>query len=262
MSRELDERLKDMLVSGLDTVEMTDEADRRVLAGIHQQIKERSNIMRYPKKRLVVAIAAAVVVTGTITAVAAGKIVGLVSGSSREGMVHSAAELEKMAEKNLDADIHIAEVLSDGSAFKEGLVTDVKGVDEEGNTMVSYPEVIAMYGADGQISLSIERGAAGIPEDTSPNQKEEEYKGIVLGGREDNYLFLPPDSTPSEEDLKLEAEGRLYISYGSSEVERKAFKNVHWEKDGVKYLLFTFGDKSLDELTEMAKAYLDAAMEQ
>ena len=262
MSKELDERLKRMLVSELDTVEMTAEEDRRVLAGIHQQIRERSNIMRYPKRKLIVAIAAAVVVTGTITAVAAGKIVGLVSGSSREEMVHSAAELEVMANKSLEADIHIAEALSDGSAFKEGLVTEVKGLDEDGNTVVSYPEVYAMYGADGQISLSMERGAAGVPDDSSPNQKEEAHNGIVLGAREDNYLFLPPDSSPSEEDLKLEAEGKLYISYGSSEVERQSFKNVHWEKDGVKYLLFTFGDKNLDEMMEMAKAYLDETMRQ
>ena len=262
MSKELDERLEQMLVSGLDTVEMTDEADRRVLAGIHQQIRERSNIMRYPKKRMVVAIAAAVVVTGTITAVAAGKIVGLVSSTNRNEAIHSAVELEKMAEKSLDGNVYIAETLSDGSAFHMGFVTDVKGVDEAGNQVVSYPEVTAMYGADGQISLSIERRAAGIPKDTSPNQKEEAYQGVVLGVREDNYLFLPPDSTPSEEDLKLEAEGKLYISYGSSEIERKSFKNVYWEKDGLNYLLFTFGDKNLDELTEMAKAYLDSAIAQ
>lgn len=259
MSKELDERLKKMLATGLDTVEMTDEADRRVLAGIHQQIKERSKIMKYPKKRMVVAIAAAILVTGTITAVAAGKIVGLHSGINKNESVHTAAELEQMAAKRLEGDIHIAEMLSDGSGFKEGFVTDVKGVDEAGNTVVTYPEVYAMYGADGEITLSIERGAAEIPDASSPDQKQETYNGIVLGASEDKYLFLPPDASPSEEDQKLEEEGKLYISYGSSETERESFKNVHWEKDGVKYLLFTFGDKDLDELFSIAKAYIDEA---
>lgn len=259
MSKELDKRLKGMLVSELDTVKMTDEADRRVLAGIHKQIKERSNIMRYPKKKLIVAIAAAVAVTGTITAVAAGKIVGLVSSTGPDQAVHSTTELENQAEKRLNAKIYIADTLADGSAFKEGYITDVGGLDEEGNTVVTYPEVYAMYGADGQVSLSIAKLAAGIPEDETINLREETYNGIVLGGREDQYLFLPPDTKPSEEDLKLEAEGKLYISYGSSEIERKMFRTVNWEKDGIKYLLFTFGDQSLDELFGMAKGYLDEA---
>lgn len=259
MSKEMDERLKGMLASGLDTVEMTDEADRRVLAGIHQQIKERSNIMKYPKKRMVVAIAAAILVTGTITAVAAGKIVGLASSGSANPEVQTVAELEKIAAERLGGKVHIAEMLSDGSAFNGGSVVDVKGVDEGGNTVVSYPEIQAMYGAGGAISLSVERGAAGIPEASSPNQVEETYNGVVLGAREDQYLFLPPDTTPSEEDLKLEEAGKLYISYGSSEIERKSFKNVSWKKDGLKYLLFTFENKSLDDLINIAKAYIDEA---
>lgn len=259
MDKELDERLRDMLASGLDTVKMTDEADRRVLAGIHKQIKERSNIMKYPKKRMVVAIAAAILVTGTITAVAAGKIVGLVSGGNANPEVQTVAELENIAAERLGGKVHIAEMLSDGSAFNGGSVVDVKGIDEGGNTVVSYPEIQAMYGAGGAISLSIERGAAGIPEASSPNQVEETYNGVVLGAREDQYLFLPPDTTPSEEDLKLEEAGKLNISYGSSETERKSFKNVSWEKDGLKYLLFTFENKSLDDLINIAKAYIDEA---
>lgn len=65
--------------------------------------------------------------------------------------------------------------------------------------------------------------------------------------------------TGNEEDLKLEEAGKLNISYGSSETERKSFKNVSWEKDGLKYLLFTFENKSLDDLINIAKAYIDEA---
>lgn len=259
MDKELDERLRDMLASGLDTVKMTDEADRRVLAGIHKQIKERSNMMKYPKKRMVAAIAAAILVTGTITAVAAGKIVWLESGGSVNPEVQTVAELEKIAAERVGGKVHIAEMLSDGSAFNGGSVRDVKGIDEGGNTVVTYPEVQAMYGAGGTVSLSIERSVEGIPEDTIPNQVEESYNGVVLGAREDQYLFLPPGTTPSEEDVKLEEAGKLCISYGSSEIERKSFKHVSWEKDGMKYMLITFENKSLNDLISMAKAYIDEA---
>lgn len=259
MDKELDERLRDMLAPRLDTVKMTDEADRRVLAGIHKQIKERSNMMKYPKKRMVAAIAVAILATGTITAVAAGKIVGLISVGGGSEEFHTVAELENAAANRLEGKVHIAEMLSDGSVFKEGYVQDVEGVDEGGNTVVSYPEVQVMYDSGNLISLSIVRGAAGIPEASSPNQLEETYNGIVLGAREEQYLFLPPDASPSEEDLKLEEAGKLSISYGSSEIERKSFKNVSWKKDGMKYMLSTFGNKSLDDLISMAKAYIDEA---
>lgn len=259
MNRDMDARLKERLASEIDTVSMTEEADRRVLAGIHQQIEERGNIMKYPKRKMVVAIAAAIAVTGTITAIAAGKIVGLVSGTNQDEAITSVAELEEKAEQRLEADLYITEALSDGSAFKEGYIMDVKGVDEAGNMVTSYPSVTAMYGTDGRISLSVEKVNDMIPKSPTANQKEEEYKGILLGATEDQYLFLPPEVTPSEDDLKLQDEGKLYISYGSSEIERKAFKNVEWTKDGLQYLLYTYDDKSLDEMLEIAKGYIDAA---
>lgn len=116
-----------------------------------------------------------------------------------------------------------------------------------------------MYGTSGRISLSVQKTNDMIPNASTPNQKEEEYNGILLGATEDQYLFLPPDVTPSEEDLKLQDEGKLYISYGSSQEERKVFRNVSWTKDGLQYLLYTYEDKSLDEMINMAKAYIDAA---
>lgn len=259
MNRDMDAKLKERLASELDTVSMTEEADRRVLAGIHQQIEERGNIMKYPKRKMIVAIAAAIAVTGTITAIAAGKIVGLVSGTNPSEAIVSVAELEGKAEQQLGTDLYIAEALSDGSAFKEGYVMDVKGMDEAGNMVTSYPEVTAMYGTSGRISLSVQKTNDMIPNASTPNQKEEEYNGILLGATEDQYLFLPPDVTPSEEDLKLQDEGKLYISYGSSQEERKVFRNVSWTKDGLQYLLYTYEDKSLDEMINMAKAYIDAA---
>lgn len=259
MNKNLDGRLKELLTSELDTVEMSEEADRRVLAGIHQQMHERRTIMRYPKKRMIVAIAAAIAVTGTITAIAAGRIAGLVSSTNRNEAILSVAELEEKAGKHLGSKVYIADTLSDGTAFTEGYIEEVNGVDEAGNQVASYPEVDVSYGEVKGINLSIHRPVAEIPEVEQQNQQEEEYQGILLGVKEDNYLFLPPDAKPSEEDQKLEAEGRLYISYGSSEEQREVFRNVSWTKDGLNYLLYTYGDKSVDELLEIAKAYIDGA---
>ena len=57
-------------------------------------------------------------------------------------------------------------------------------------------------------------------EPASDGDYEELYEGICLRGQEDEYLFLPPDQKPSEEDESREAAGELYISYGSVVEER------------------------------------------
>lgn len=54
---------------------------------------------------------------------------------------------------------------------------------------------------------------------------------------ESNYRFYPPDVEPTEEDRKLEAEGKLYISYGSSEIESTTFQSIQWEADGLEYIM-------------------------
>lgn len=257
MNKNLDDRLKDLLTSELDTVEMTEHTDRRMLAGIHQQIQERSNIMKYPKKRMIMVAAAAIVALGTITAIAAGKVVGLVTSTNRNEAIHSTVELAEDAQKQLGTKLYIPDALSDGLAFAEGQIVDVNGVDEAGNTITTYPELRAMYGANCEVSIVMYRPVAGVAESAQTFLREEEYNGIMLGANEYSYLFLPPDATPSEEDLKLEAEGKLSIGYGSSEEQRDIFKTVEWTIDGVNYMLDTFSDKSLDEMMGFAKAYLD-----
>ena len=63
---------------------------------------------------------------------------------------------------------------------------------------------------------------------------------------------------PSEEDESREAAGELYISYGSVEEERCVYKNMMWEKDGLSYTMMTSADRTLEEMAELAKAYIDS----
>ena len=86
---------------------------------------------------------------------------------------------------------------------------------------------------------------------------EEEYRGINLQVKVEQYLFLPPNKEPSESDKALSAEGKLFIGFGSSEEERKVFKNVSWIKDDLQYKLFTYSNKSLEEMVSLAKGIVD-----
>ena len=152
----------------------------------------------------------------------------------------------------------LEEKLADGSAFEEGQITQVQGLDEAMNQVMSYQELTAQYG---DINLSVMRKEDKISaegEETQEADYEETVGDICFTGTEDNYLFLPPDAQPSKEDAALEAAGELYISYGTEQEERKVYRNIEWEEDGLCYMLFTDREMALSELGELAKAYVEA----
>lgn len=258
MSKHWDGQMRERMAEELDAVELNKDTENRILNEIHNQVrKERRTIMKYPKKRLIIIVAAAIAAIGTMTAIAAGRIVGLSSGSKGTEAVHSAQELMAQAKQSLGADLYIAESLSDGSAFAQGYVKEVEGQDENGNTVMSYPEINAHYGTGGEFFLTAHKTVSGLPEEPMTAQTVINYNGVELTAKEDQYLFLPPDAEPSEADLKLQEEGKLAISYGSQTEEREVFRHIGWTRDGVEYLLSTFEDTSLDEMIGMAKAYID-----
>lgn len=151
----------------------------------------------------------------------------------------------------------VAEALGDGLQFSDGHVTDVDGIDEEGKRVDSYPEVYVHYQGDLDVTLSVSRPLENLPGTEAEYTLEETYQDILLQGKVDQYLFLPPSQEPSEEDRKLEEEGRLMISYGSETEQRKAFKSIAWNEDGLHYLLFSFDEIGLEELTGYAKEIID-----
>lgn len=89
---------------------------------------------------------------------AAGKI-GWASHSDRNEDILTISKLEETASDRLEANLVIPESLMDGSAFANGQVNEIQGVDEKQNVMVTYPEVYVMYGeeGDGSITLSISK---------------------------------------------------------------------------------------------------------
>lgn len=216
--------------------------------------------MRFQGRKMVAAAAVILAMTGTITAVAAGKITGLFSSTNKMDAITTAKELEEKGSKELGEALLLADTLADGSRFQEGYITEIQAVDDSGNTVGTYPEISIQYG-DYFFSVIRERDREIMEENQEPasdGDYEELYEGICLRGQEDEYLFLPPDQKPSEEDESREAAGELYISYGSVEEERCVYKNMMWEKDGLSYTMMTSADRTLEEMAELAKAYIDS----
>lgn len=253
MSEKWERQLKEELESGMKQISWDKVQEREALEGIHKGLHQRRGLMKISKKKMIPVFAAAVLLVGSITAVAAEKITILITSTNPREAISSVQELEKKAEKKMDADIKLVETLADGSMYQEGFLAEVKEQDSEGNSLAVYPEVKAHYG---DITLGIMKGY--ISEDERTPDKSEEYRGYTINTYQDTYLFLPEEGMESEEDLKLEDEGKLFISYGSSEEERMEYKHVSWKDGEVKYSLSTFGDKTIEEMIEAAKQYIDA----
>ncbi|MDR1771759.1 MAG: hypothetical protein LBS02_14170 [Hungatella sp.] len=255
-----DDRLKQIIKTGLDQVKPDAQAENRCLREIHKKIEMRSGIMKFNKKRMVAALAAVCTITvmGTVTAIAGGKITGLLSYTSRDEMVHSKAELIQLAESQMGTAPKLVDAFSNGLSFNEGSITKIEGRDENQNSLISYPELYIGYGKNNRVALDIYEYQDMIPQGSSAVKKQDVYQDITLKAFEDNYLFLPPDATPSAEDTKLEEEGKLMISYGSDKEERKVYRYVSWSENGMEYSLSSFDDLSCDDLIGMAKEVIDA----
>lgn len=249
--------LEQQLRADMDRIPFTELQKQESLRQIHRAVRERRGNMRFHGKRMVIAVAAAMMVTGTITAIAAGKIVGLYSSSDITKDVHSVAELQQQGTAVLGEELVLKEALADGTAFEKGQLIEVQGLDEGRNQVASYQELTAQYGG---ISLSVMRTGDRILTDGGKRQEadyQETAGGICFTGTEDPYLFLPPDARPSAEEAALEKAGALFISYGTEQEERKVYRNVAWEKDGLYYMLLTDREMTLFELGELAKAYAE-----
>ena len=256
----MDDRLKQVIKAELDRIQPDARAENRCLGEIHKKIEMRSRIMRFNKKKMVAALAAMCTITvlGTVTAIAGGKITSLMSSSSRNEIVHSKNELIRLAESQMGTVPKLVDGFSNGLAFNEGSMTMVKGMDENQNLLIAYPELYAGYGENNRASLDIYQHQDMVLQESSAAIKQEVYKDITLEAHEDNYLFLPPDVKPSAEDSKLEEEGKLMISYGSDKEERKVYRYVNWNENGMEYSLSSFDDLSCDDLIVMAREVVDA----
>lgn len=254
MARTSEEQLKCFINTELDSITPDMDEERRLLE-IHKELNKRSNCMKFRKNKLAAAFTAMVIITvlGTVTAVAGGKITSLVSGTDKD--VNTITELRELSKDKMKASPKFPDKFSNGMAFVKGNISHVKGMDEDNNQVITYSEAYAEYGNNPQVILSSQVHQA-ILEENQSGQKEV-YQGVELNSSVMQYVFLPEGQEPSEEDKKLQEEGKLMISYGSDQEERKLFKSVNWSENGIDYTLFTFENEELNSMTAMAKEVID-----
>lgn len=255
MARTSEEQLKHFINTELDSITPDMDEERRLLE-IHKKLSKRSNFMKFRKNKFAAAMTAMLVITvlGTVTAVAAGKITGLISVNDNN--TQSIVELRELSKTQMKTSPKLPDNFKNGMTFANGYLSKVKGVDENKNEMMTYSEAYAEYGESPQVTLTAHMHMDEISEENEPGQKEV-YQGVELNSSQVQYLFLPEGQEPSEKDKKLQDEGKLAISYGSDQEERLLFKSVTWSENGIDYLLFSSDNMELNSLTAMAKEVID-----
>ena len=222
MNSSWEDKIKTQLAEEIHSVDFSKETQDRILNRVHGQIRKRRIRMKMDRKYTGVILAAALVVIGGITAIGAGKIAFTSGGHSLEEEVENLAELSEMAEEKLGGSVRIPENLAEGITFSSGIVNDVDAWDEEHQKVGSFLEAMVFYrdGNGKSYTLTISKPLEGIQKSYT-GIVTQTYQGMELSGKVDQYLFLPPDQKPSEEERQLEAEGKLFISYGSDEAEHE-----------------------------------------
>lgn len=207
-------------------------------------------------KKILVA-AAAIVAVGAMTVFGAGKVIGYSSSVNKNKVDYKNAREIRQAEDQLGAVPRAPQQFANGLIFDSGYFTMVDGMDENDNIVDSFPEIMITYGD--AIFLHISPVGAYSSDEEIPAVHSRQSGSISINAYTMDYLFLPPDASPSAEDLALEEAGRLAISYGAVEEERETYRYVTWHEDGLKYLLSTFDvNYELEELLDMAEEVLAA----
>ncbi len=216
--------------------------------------KEDIFMRKMNMKKAAAAAVMACALTGTVC-VAAVKMSGYSTGSSSAlTETENFADIAKL-EKKAGADTNAVKEFANGFAFDTANIIDGEDIDDKGNVTDSYQEVIVSYEKDGKdISYIVRNGDRNYTEEDLARLQTSESDGVTYYFTEDNYLCVPDEADVTEEDRAAEAEGKLFISIGSSEREEYVSTHLSWNADGQSHSLFGSDlGMSAEELIEMAQ---------
>ena len=87
------------------------------------------------------------------------------------------------------------------------------------------------------------------------NEEKTNYNNVDIYYTTFQYKAVPVDYEKTEEDLKLESEGKLQIGYGAHEISEDTMQSVSWHQDGISYSILNsnYNDVSKEDMIKMAK---------
>lgn len=253
---ELEEQISLTLLRRSESVQVTSGDAERMKRSVYRKIEEASAMKKWNVKKIV-AVAAAVCVLGSITAVAAGKITQVTSQSSHlDEFPYSQLAKE---EKRLGLGTKAPEAFGNGYRFEAGIPVARSGMDQDGNVMEKGEDLSLTYKKDGQPDIDLYVQNSSTYEEERKPAEVLDHNGIAIGYNSDEYLFVPEDYQASDGEQAKEDAGKLFISYGADQVEHKVIQSVSWKDNGLIYMMQT-SDSSMTagEMAQMAGEMIDA----
>ncbi len=208
-------------------------------------------------RKIGVAVAACLMLF-SVTAMAAGKVAGIVSWNRIDTWTENFEDLSKIEEK-AGMDIVAAKSFSNGYSFDHMEVEEMKTQDEDGNDLNQYKGISIEYSKEGMQEIFVNMdpsevyGTDGYDEERATAVKE--VDGVTLHYNYDEYLGLPVGEKATDEEIQREeTDAHFFISSGADERETYYVSSVDFELDGIIYNLMGFDlDMTADEMFEMAE---------
>lgn len=225
------------------------------MPGEQEVSMKKQNGKHFSMKKLAVGIAAACLLLSG--GVFAGKTAGYISAGSMGTFTYE--ELDK-AERKLGFSPDVAKTFDNGYSFVEMRANKTSAMDENGNKIYTFPELVVDYARGGvkDISLYADQRLEKGEQDKAPDMTDQCGD---IGLRYDiyTYKFVPAGYELTGEDKANLERDDYEISEGADSISYSRISHVTWEKDGVYYDLLGM-DTALsgEEMIGMAKELIGA----
>lgn len=260
--QQMDDRIRNALQNTGTRIEASESLKQRIDFQIADgSVKEEHKMKRMNMKKVVLGVAAACLMVGTI-AIAGSGIVSYVAHSSSIPDYTKFEDMEK-AEAEIGYSVDGVESFDNGFRLDGIHIHEAMLQDENGNALGEKKGLYMTYSKGGEeLGIICEKL---LPVENGDILKEGGYDrtseagDIVMGYRSYTYKAVPPDYEPSEEEKMAVESGRLQIGYGTDKVEINEFSSVVWVKDGVRYDLSGFDvSLSAEEMFGMAQEIMES----
>ncbi len=252
--------VKDTLQDIGKKIEASDSLKQRVDFQLENRLKEEHKMKHMSMKKVIIGVAAACLVVGTI-AVAGSGIVSITGHSSSVPDFTKFEDMEK-AEAKAGYSIDAVEEFGNGFSFEDIHIAEEFLQDESGQTLGEEKSIKIDYskGKD-EVTLFARKILPGENAEAFMDinfDKTLQVDGVTVGYSCDTYKAVPVDYELTEEDKKNMESGHFQLAYGTEQVEISKSYYVGWVKDGISYCIQGF-DLSInaDDMLGMAREIIE-----
>ena len=135
-----DEEIRRTIQALGDSIFLGEDDSERLFQKIRLRTEERRTVMRISRGKKLALALAAVLVIGSVSAIAAGRVASLSSSTDLKEAIQSAEETAREAGSIFGITPDYAEAFENGYQFDRGFVTAVEMADENGVSMGSIPQ--------------------------------------------------------------------------------------------------------------------------